>query len=79
MAAGNDHDRAIWNDGYNQGKAAGRTEARKEVLTLLQEKFMNMTLPTSDPLMQATLVVAREISEKILPIIAVEAEDAAVG
>ena len=67
MASGNDHDRAIWNDGYNQGRAAGRTETRKEVLTLLQDKFMNMSLPTDDPTMQATLVVAKEISNAIQP------------
>jgi len=65
MAAGNDHDRAIWNDGYNQGKAAGRSETRKEVLGLLQEKFMNMEMPTDDPTMKATLVVAKEVSNAI--------------
>lgn len=65
MASGNDHDRAIWNDGYNQGKAAGRSETRKEVLSLLQEKFMNMKLPTDDPTMKATLVVAKEVSDAI--------------
>lgn len=65
MAAGNDHDRAIWQDGYNQGKAAGRSETRKEILTLLQDRFMNMKLPTSDPDMVATLKVAKELSEAI--------------
>lgn len=65
MAAGNDHDRAIWQDGYNQGRRAGRVDTRKEVLSLLEEKFMNMKLPTNDPTMVATLAVAKEISDAI--------------
>lgn len=65
MAAGNDHDRAIWNDGFNQGKAQGRIDTRKEVLSILEDRFMNTRLPTSDPVMVATLKLAKELSEAI--------------
>ncbi len=65
MAAGNDHDRAIWQDGFNQGRQAGRVDTRKEVLSLLEKKFMNMNVPTDDPVMKATILVAKEVSDAI--------------
>lgn len=58
-----DPERALWQEGYNQGRTQGRIDTRKDVLTFLQGKFMNMSLPTDDPVMVATLNVAKELSE----------------
>lgn len=63
FSAGHDPEKVIWQEGYNQGRAQGRIDTRKDVLTFLEGKFMNMQLPTSDPVMVATLAVAKELSE----------------
>ena len=58
-----DTDRVIWNEGFKQGIEEGKKRTRKEVLSLLEAKFMDMKLPTNDPVMIATLAVAKELSE----------------
>ena len=58
-----DTDRVIWNEGFKQGIEEGKKRTRKEVLSLLEAKFMNMKLPTNDPVMVATLAIAKELSE----------------
>lgn len=60
-----DTDRVIWNEGYKNGLTEGKNQTRKEVLSMLEEKFMNMKLPTDDPVMVATLAIAKEVSDAL--------------
>lgn len=53
-----------FDSGYRLGIQEGRIEMRKEILSYLQTKYMNINISVSDPSMVATLKIAEEIAKE---------------
>lgn len=47
---------------YNEGVDQGALDTRKEILSLIQKKFMDPSIGRQDPEGKALLAIAREIS-----------------
>lgn len=51
-----------WERGLEQGRLDGLVEAHKGMLTLLEEKYLNMDVSPQDDTMKAVIVLARELA-----------------
>lgn len=48
--------------GYDEGEKEGREKGRREILSLLEERYMQPDVERNTPMAQAILKIAREMS-----------------